>query len=44
MILSAFCEREQGEIANWLVKEYEKTFPDDFPVDDPNRVVIPYTT
>lgn len=30
-ILSAFCEREQGRVANSLVKEYVKTFPDDFP-------------
>ena len=30
-ILSAFCEREQGAVSNWLVKEYAKTFPEDFP-------------
>lgn len=30
-ILSAFCEREQGAVSNWLVKEYVKTFPEDFP-------------
>lgn len=42
-ILSAFCEREQGKTTNWLVKEYEKIFPDDFPVDDPEGIVVPYT-
>jgi hypothetical protein len=41
-ILSAFCEREQGKTANWLVKEYEKIFPDGFPVDDPEGIVVPY--
>ena len=41
-ILSAFCERERGETSNWLVKEYAKIFPDDFPVDDPDGTVIPY--
>jgi hypothetical protein len=30
-ILSAFCERERGSLANSLVKQYVKTFPDDFP-------------
>jgi len=41
-ILSAFCEREQGETANWLVEEYKKIFPEDFPVDDPEGIVVPY--
>ena len=43
-ILSAFCEREQGSVSNWLVKEYEKTFPDNFPVEEPETEVIPYPT
>nr|MBN1228645.1 hypothetical protein [Anaerolineae bacterium] len=30
-ILSAFCERERGDASNWLVREYVKTFPEDFP-------------
>lgn len=30
-ILSAFCERERGPVSNSLVREYVKTFPDDFP-------------
>lgn len=29
-ILSAFCERERGDFSTWLVKEYAKTFPEDF--------------
>jgi hypothetical protein len=30
-ILYAFCERERGPVSNSLVREYVKTFPDDFP-------------
>lgn len=30
-ILSAFCDRERGRISNQLVREYAKTFPEDFP-------------
>ena len=30
-ILSAFCERERGPVAESLRKAYDKTFPDDFP-------------
>jgi hypothetical protein len=30
-ILSAFCEREQGPISDYLGKEYEKSFPEGFP-------------
>lgn len=37
-ILAAFCEREQGPIANGLVKEYIKTFPDDFPQGEEGRL------
>jgi hypothetical protein len=37
-ILSAFCERERGSVANSLVKEYVKTFPDDFPEGEPGTV------
>jgi hypothetical protein len=39
-ILSAFCEREQGPISNSLVKEYAKTFPDDFPEGEPGAVMF----
>jgi len=37
-MLSAFCERERGEVSNWLVREYVKTFPKDFPVVEPGKV------
>jgi hypothetical protein len=37
-ILSAFCERERGRVSNWLVREYVKTFPDDFPEGEPGTV------
>jgi hypothetical protein len=37
-ILAAFCEREQGDVSNWLVKEYVKTFPEDFPEGEPGMV------
>ena len=37
-ILSAFCERERGDASNWLVKEYGKTFPEDFPEGEPGTV------
>jgi len=37
-ILTAFCERERGSISNWLVKEYVKTFPEDFPEGEPGAV------
>jgi hypothetical protein len=37
-ILAAFCERERGSISNWLVKEYVKTFPEDFPEGEPGAV------
>ncbi len=39
-ILSAFCEREQGDVSNWLVKEYVKTFPEDFPEGEPGTVEL----
>ncbi|MBN2499823.1 MAG: hypothetical protein JXB38_03585 [Anaerolineales bacterium] len=32
-ILSAFCEVEKGEIANKVFKEYNKTFPVEYPSD-----------
>lgn len=41
-IVCGFCECEHGETSNWLVTEYVKTFPEDFPVDDPEGVVAPY--
>ncbi|MGD8753279.1 MAG: hypothetical protein PVG14_17730 [Anaerolineales bacterium] len=37
-ILAAFCERERGEISDNLVREYAKTFPEDFPEGIPSRV------
>jgi hypothetical protein len=37
-ILSAFCERERGPVSNWLVNEYAKTFPEDFPESEPGVV------
>lgn len=37
-ILSAFCERERGDVSNWLVKEYVKTFPEDFPEGEPGTM------
>jgi hypothetical protein len=37
-ILSAFCEREQGAVSNSLVKEYVKTFPEDFPEGEPGTL------
>jgi len=37
-ILSAFCEREQGNASNSLVKEYGKIFPEDFPEGEPGVV------
>jgi hypothetical protein len=37
-ILSAFCARERGEISNWLVREYVKTFPEDFPEGERGKV------
>jgi len=37
-ILSAFCERERGDVSNWLVREYAKTFPEDFPEGEPGIV------
>jgi len=39
-ILSAFCQREQGAISNSLVKEYVKTFPEDFPEGEPGVVTF----
>jgi hypothetical protein len=37
-ILCAFCGRDQGDVSNNLVREYAKTFPDDFPEGTPARV------
>lgn len=37
-ILAAFCERERGCVSNWLVKEYMKTFPENFPEGEPGIV------
>lgn len=37
-ILYAFCERERGGVSNWLVREYAKTFPEDFPEGEPGIV------
>jgi hypothetical protein len=39
-ILSAFCEREQGAMSNSLVREYVKTFPEDFPEGELGRVKL----
>lgn len=37
-ILAAFCEREQGPIANKLVTEYAKTFPEDWDGGEKGKV------
>jgi hypothetical protein len=37
-ILSEFCGRERGEISNNLIRQYAKTFPEDFPEGIPGRV------
>jgi len=37
-ILAEFCGRERGEISNNLVRQYAKTFPEDFPEGVPGRV------
>lgn len=37
-ILSAFCEIEQSNVSNTLVKEYIKSFPEDFPEGEPGVV------
>lgn len=37
-ILAAFAERERGSLSNMLVREYTKTFPEDFPEGEPARV------
>jgi hypothetical protein len=43
-ILCAFSERERGTTSHNLVREYVKIFPEDFPVDDPEWIVVPYPT
>lgn len=43
-ILSAFSERERGTVSYNLAKEYVKIFPEDFPVDDPEGIAVPYAT
>jgi hypothetical protein len=37
-ILFAFCDRERGDLSNWLVHEYTKTFPEDLPEGIPARI------
>ena len=39
-ILAAFCEHERGSISKWLLKEYMKTFPENFPPGEEATVIF----